>query len=221
MEAPLNSVKIHRIVVGPFDTNCVIVEDAASKDAIVVDPGGNSDIISERIRLLGVKPVMVVFTHGHVDHCAEGSSIASMYSIPIAMHAADLVLYENLPAQIEAFMGPAAAGRYRGAELIKPTVMLADGDTVKVGGSSARVLHLPGHTMGGIGLLFKGTPSILVQGDTLFRDGVGRTDLFGGNWSMLLSSINEKIFVLPDDTTVVCGHGGDTTVGHEKAGFAW
>jgi glyoxylase-like metal-dependent hydrolase (beta-lactamase superfamily II) len=75
--------------------------------------------------------------------------------------------------------------------------------------------------MGGIGLLFKGTPSILVQGDTLFRDGVGRTDLFGGNWSMLLSSINEKIFVLPDDTTVVCGHGGDTTVGHEKAGFAW
>ncbi len=217
----MGQIRIHRVVVGPFDTNCIIVEDVATRDAIVVDPGGDADRISERIRLAEVRPVMIVFTHGHVDHCAMASTLASMYDIPIAMHRADLEMYDNMADQIAAFMGPAAAARYRGAAQVVPTVFPADGDTVTVGESTARVIHLPGHSKGGIGLFFDGVPPILVQGDTLFRDGVGRTDLWGGSWDTILSSIRERIFSLPDETQVICGHGGDTTVGREKAGFPY
>lgn len=217
----MSEVKIHRVVVGPFDANCIIVEDVATRDAIVVDPGGNADAIAERVRLTDVKPVMIVFTHGHVDHCAEGSALASMYGVPIAMHADDLEMYEHLAEQVEAFMGPAAAARFRGLSQVKPTVFLKHGDKVQVGESAATVIHLPGHSKGGIGLLFDGTPPILVQGDTLFRDGVGRTDLWGGSWPALQASIKEKLFALPDNTRVICGHGGDTTIGREKSGFSY
>ena len=214
-------VKIHRIVVGPFDTNCILVEDEASKEALVVDPGGGADLISERVRLTGVRPVMVVLTHGHVDHCAEASAIATMYGIPIAMHRDDLLLYQHMDVQVEAFMGPAAATRYRGAQQVMPTVFLEHGQLLKVGRTNARVIHLPGHTMGGIGLLFEGRPDIIVQGDTLFRDGVGRTDLYGGNWEALQSSLKLRLFTLKPDTIVVCGHGGDTTISREKVDISW
>jgi len=217
----LNDVKTHRVVVSPFDTNCIIVEDVATRDAIVVDPGGNRDVIVERIRATGVRPIMVVFTHGHVDHCAEGSALASMYQIPVAMHPDDFELFDNLAVQVEAFLGPAAAARFRSAEHIRPSVMLRHGDSVKVGESTATVIHLPGHSKGGIGLYFDGKPPVLVQGDTLFRDGVGRTDLWGGDWNSLLSSIRDRLFVLPDDTRVICGHGGDTTIGREKSNFPY
>lgn len=206
---------------GPYDTNCVIVEDEATRNAIIVDPGGNADRISERVRLTGVKPLMVVLTHGHVDHCAEASNVASMYSIPIAIHPDDMTLYDHMDVQIEAFMGPEAAARFRQTAHIKPTVFLEHGQKLKVGNAEASIIHLPGHTMGGIGLLFEGTPDILVQGDTLFRDGVGRTDLYGGNWEALQSSLKHRIFVLKSDTVVVCGHGGDTTIGRERVDIHW
>ena len=86
----MGEVRIHRVVVGPFDTNCVIVEDTATRDAFIVDPGGNPDRISERIRLTETRPVMIVLTHGHVDHCAEASSLSAMYGVPIAIHPDDL-----------------------------------------------------------------------------------------------------------------------------------
>lgn len=217
----MSNVKVHRIVVGPFDTNCVIVEDVSTKEAIIVDPGGNADRISERVRLTDVRPVMVVLTHGHVDHCADASAVASMYSIPIAIHPDDMTLYENMEMQVHSFMGPAAAEHFRRIPVVNPTVFLEHGGKVTVGKSEASVIHLPGHTMGGIGLLFDQKPPVLVQGDTLFRDGVGRTDLFGGNWEALQSSLKQRLFVLESDTHVVCGHGGDTTIGREKVDINW
>jgi len=215
----LGEVRIHRVVVGPFDTNCVIVEDVATRDAFIVDPGGHPDRISERVRLTEVRPVMIVFTHGHVDHCAEGSTLSSMYGVPIAMHADDLEMYDHMAEQVEAFMGPAAATRWRGLSQVRPSSFLKDGDVLTLGQSKATVIHLPGHSKGGIGLYFDGKPPVIVQGDTLFRDGVGRTDLWGGSWPALQSSIRDRLFTLPDETRVICGHGGDTTIGREKSSF--
>jgi glyoxylase-like metal-dependent hydrolase (beta-lactamase superfamily II) len=214
-------MKIHRIAVGPFGTNCVLVEDPATREALVVDPGGDRQAIEERIGLLDLKPVMIVHTHGHMDHCMESSALARKYQIPIAMHAADLPLYQNIGKQVDALLGPGASAGYGIETTVEPSVMLSDGDRVRVGELEAEVLHLPGHSPGGIGLLFRQTPPVLVSGDTLFRDGVGRTDLWGGDWETLLHSIRERIFTLPDDTKVVSGHGGDTTVGREKASFPY
>ena len=214
----LNQIKLHRVVVGPLDTNCVIIEDTATKDAIIVDPGGDPDAITERVRLTGTRPVMIVLTHGHVDHCAESASIASMYGIPVAIHNDDLGLLDQLADQIEQFMGPVAAARFRASPHSRPQVILKDGDSVAFGQASGRVIHLPGHTMGGIGLYFEETPPVIIQGDTLFRDGFGRTDLWGGSWEALKKTLRDRLFTLPPETRVVCGHGGDTTIGREKAG---
>lgn len=216
-----DTIRVHRMPLGPFQTNCFLVEDVATHDALVVDPGGDAPAIRARVADLGLRPVQVVHTHGHMDHCLASTVLARHFDVPIAMHAADLPLYRNMPRQVEALMGPGAAAAMGAIDALEPAVLLADGDRVTVGQSEAEVLHLPGHSPGGIGLLFRTAPAVLICGDTLFADGVGRTDLWGGDWNVLLASIRDRIFVLPDDTVVHCGHGPDTTVGREKAGFPY
>ncbi len=216
-----DTIRVYRIPLGPFQTNCYLVEDVATKDALVVDPGGDMPVLLARVADLGLRPVLVVQTHGHMDHCMASTAVARHFNVQIAMHEADLPLYRNMPRQVEALMGPGAAAAMGVIDAMEPAVLLADGDRVTVGRSEAEVLHLPGHSPGGIGLLFRTVPPTLICGDTLFADGVGRTDLWGGDGQVLLSSIRDRIFVLPGDTVVHCGHGPDTTVGREKAGFPY
>lgn len=211
-------MKIHRIPVGFFATNCIIVE-AEGGEAAIVDPGGDGEVIVDRIEALRVRPTLIVLTHGHLDHCLEASFLASKYSIPVAMHEADLPLYRNLPGQIAALLGPQVL--VNPDPLVEPSLFLKEGDKVRIGQSEAEVLHLPGHTPGGIGLLLRTVPLTLLCGDTIFRDGIGRTDLWGGDFSKLMASIKEKIFTLPEDTKLVCGHGAETTVGREKRYFPY
>lgn len=214
-------MKVHRIPVGPFATNCVLIEDEASREALVVDPGGDLEVIEERLAALHLKPTLVVHTHGHMDHVMASSAFATRHGVTIAMHEADLPLYRNLRLQVQALLGPRAAADLGAEPLVEPTRLLKAGDKVRVGALEAEVLHLPGHSPGSIGLLFAGNPATLVAGDTLFRDGVGRTDLWGGDWDTLLRSIREGIFTLPAPTIVVSGHGPDTTVGREKDAFPY
>ncbi len=216
-----NGIRVTRIPAGPFETNCFLVEDVPTREALVVDPGGGAQDIVDRIGELGLRPVLVVHTHGHMDHCMASTAIARRFGVSIAMHEADVPLYRNIPRQVEALMGRSAAAGLGTLDILEPAVMLKDGDRVRVGGSEAEVIHLPGHSPGGIGLLFATQPPILLCGDTLFADGVGRTDLWGGDWDTLRTSIRERIFTLPDDTVVHSGHGPDTTVGREKAGFPY
>lgn len=215
-------MKITRIPVGPFATNCILIEDEATRETIVVDPGFDGGALADRIRAAGMKPVLVLLTHGHMDHCLDAAAVATRFDVPIALHADDLPLYRNLALQVSTLLGSRAAERYGLEEPLEPTVLLKDGDTVKAGTLAGEVLHLPGHSPGGVGVLFRGEdPPVLLAGDTLFRDGVGRTDLWGGSWETLLASIRGRLFTLPPETRVLTGHGGETTIGREKSRFAY
>lgn len=213
-------MKLHRIPVGPFATNCLLVGDEGGQ-GVVVDPGGDGDVIAERVAAFRLQPTLIVLTHGHLDHCLEASALASRYGVRVAIHPADLPLYRNLPRQVAALLGPAAAEAFRPDPLVEPGWLLSEGDRVPIGALEAEVLHLPGHTPGGIGLLIRSDPPTLICGDTIFRDGIGRTDLWGGDHATLLASIRHKVFTLPDDTRLVSGHGAETTVGREKAFFPY
>ncbi len=213
-------MKLHRVPVGPFATNCLLVGDEDGQ-GVIVDPGGDGEVIAERIAAFRLNPTLIVLTHGHLDHCLEASALASRYGVPVAIHPADLPLYRNLPRQVAALLGPAAAEAFRPDPLVEPGQWLKEGDRVPIGSLEAEVLHLPGHTPGGIGLLIRTSPPTLICGDTIFRDGIGRTDLWGGDFDTLITSIRHKVFTLPDDTRLVCGHGAETTVGREKAFFPY
>jgi glyoxylase-like metal-dependent hydrolase (beta-lactamase superfamily II) len=214
-------MKVHRVPLGPFETNGLILEDERTKEALVVDAGGDADAAYRRIQALGVTPVMLVHTHAHIDHCLQSASLATRLGVRNALHADDLPLWRNLARQADALMGPGTAAALGVVAGTDPEVLLKEGDVLSFGDSKVEVIGLPGHSPGGIGLLYRGTPSIVVSGDTLFRDGVGRTDLWGGDWDTLLRSIRDRLFTLPDDTVVYSGHGGETTIGREKAGFPY
>lgn len=214
-------MKVHRVPLGPFEVNGLILEDERTKEALVVDPGGDADAAYQRIQALGVKPVALVHTHAHMDHCLQSEALSKRLGVPNALHPDDLPLWRNLRRQVEALMGPGAAATLGVTDGEDPAILLKEGDVLTFGDSRVEVMHLPGHSPGGIGLLYRGTPAVLVSGDTLFRDGVGRTDLWGGDWNLLLDSIGRRLFVLPDDTIVWSGHGAETTIGREKAAFPY
>lgn len=215
------SMKVHRVLLGPYETNGLILEDERTREALVVDAGGDANAAFRRIEAIGVKPVMLVHTHAHMDHCLQSVGLAKRLGVQSALHADDLPLWRNLKRQVEMLMGPGSASALGLLDNEDPAVLVKDGDVLSFGDSKVEVVYLPGHSPGGIGLLWRGSPSVLISGDTLFRDGVGRTDLWGGSWEVLLKSIRERLFTLPDDTVVWSGHGDETTIGREKAGFTF
>lgn len=213
----MSTLKVETFVLGPFQTNSYLLIDPATSETVIVDPAADDQRMIKRLE--GLKPKMIVQTHGHVDHCVGSSSLARRFGIPIAMHELDVPLYKSIPQQIQAFMGGAV--RPEMFDLVTPEILLNEGDEIAVGSITANVIHLPGHSPGGIALYFQGDPGKLFCGDTLFADGVGRTDLWGGSWPTLLSSIRNKIFTLPGQTVVYSGHGPDTTVAREIKCFAY
>jgi glyoxylase-like metal-dependent hydrolase (beta-lactamase superfamily II) len=199
-------VKFELIVVGALETNCYLVYCEETRDCAVVDPGADPEKIIAAVADLELKPVVVLNTHGHVDHIGANSEIVKHYDAPLAMHAADTGMlqvsdYIELSLLLGARNSP------------PPDRLLADGDEVFFGRTSLRVLHTPGHTPGSIGFLHGG---YLFSGDTLFCGGVGRTDLPGGSWKDLERSIRERILTLPGETVVLPGHGPWTTVAQER-----
>src|SRR4030042_1402049 len=185
------------VIVGALGTNCYLVYDEETRECAVIDPGADPEKIISTIADLELKPVIVINTHGHVDHIGANSDIVQKYAIPLAMHAADTGMlqvsdYIELSLLLGARNSPA------------PDRLLAEGDEVAVGRTSLRVIHTPGHTPGSIGFVHGG---FLFSGDTLFCGGVGRTDLPGGSWKDLERSIRERILSLPEETIVLPGHG--------------
>ena len=212
----MSTLKVETFVLGPFQTNSYLLIDPATSETVIVDPAADDQRMIKRLE--GLKPKMIVQTHGHVDHCVGSSSLARRFGIPIAMHELDVPLYKSIPQQIQAFMGGAV--RPEMFDLVTPEILLNEGDEIGVGSITANVIHLPGHSPGVSPCISK---RILASfcGDTLFADGVGRTDLWGGSWPTLLSSIRNKIFTLPGQTVVYSGHGPDTTVAREIKYFAY
>lgn len=200
-------MKYELVVVGALETNCYLVYDEETRECAVIDPGADHEKIVAAIADLELKPVIVLNTHGHVDHIGANSDIVQKYAVPLAMHAADTGMlkvsdYIELSLLLGARNSPA------------PDRLLAEGDEIAVGRTSLRVLHTPGHTPGSVGFVHGG---VLFSGDTLFCGGVGRTDLPGGSWKDLERSIRERILRLPGETVVLPGHGPWTTVEQERS----
>jgi len=196
---------------GPIQANCVIVGDPAAGVGVVVDPGDEGELVARRLESAGVEPLMIVHTHGHLDHAAGTAELLRRLGakVPVALHPGDLELYRNLPLQ----------GRLFGIEVEappEPSVLLADGQRIPVGGLELEVRHAPGHSPGSVCLVVHGAPEPLaIVGDVLFAGSIGRTDLWGGSFEELARSIRERVYTLPPETRVICGHGPSTTVGHE------
>jgi len=201
-----NTPQIILNVVGPIATNSYILYCPVTKDAIIIDPGGDPEIIEKSIDEKSLAPTMVILTHGHSDHMASAAEIMRNYNVGLAIHSDDI---ETMKKSVE------DAPLWGLGKIEEPEVeiTLAEEDKIKVGEITGTVINTPGHTKGGISLKFDG---VVFAGDTLFAGSIGRTDFFGGNHETLLDSIRTKLFELPDDTIVYCGHGPSTTIGDEK-----
>jgi len=216
---------VERVVVGPWKTNCYIFS-SSKKECIIIDPGGDEEEIASRVDVLNMVPIGIALTHGHVDHLAalgrlQSSYAARGYTLPIAISSADRrflgsgalethkeSLKEHAPDELAFFAGDAP-------ELPKADVKLREGE--RVFDMDLVVLETPGHTPGSL-CFYSEKEGVLFSGDTLFFDGVGRTDLPGGSERKLRESIEKKIAVLPPETRVFPGHGPFTTVERERRG---
>ena len=200
-------MKYELIIVGALETNCYLVYSPESHGCIIIDPGAEPEKIFPVIAELELKPVLIVNTHGHVDHIGANRDMKDHYSIPLCLHAADQPLLEQAQqSELSIFLGA--------KESPPADRFLKDGEEIAVGRSRLRVIHTPGHSPGSISLYGSG---YLFSGDTLFCEGVGRTDLPGGSWKDLEQSIRTRILVLAEDTVVLPGHGPLTTIGREKS----
>ncbi|MBU0570854.1 MAG: MBL fold metallo-hydrolase [Candidatus Omnitrophica bacterium] len=193
---------VKKFTVGLLATNCYLVYEKRSHKGILIDPGDFIRGINEYIKKAGVEVVATVNTHGHADHIMGDAEFGFL----VMIHELDGP-YLNDSSKNLSFMG------CRAVREVHPGRFLKDGDVIDMGGLKLEVIHTPGHTPGGISLR---CGNILFSGDTLFFEGVGRTDCPGGDYDMLMRSINEKLMVLPDDVKVLPGHGPETTIGHER-----
>jgi hydroxyacylglutathione hydrolase len=203
---------IESFATGPLGCNCSIVFDAESKRAIVVDPGGDLELIRARLDALGAKAVeAIVHTHTHIDHVGATAGVQEATGARACIHEADRFLYDLLPVQAAMLGLPLP-------EKVDMEGSLNDGTTIRAGALEMCILHTPGHTPGSVTFVVSHDGSTRVfSGDTLFKRGIGRTDLWGGDHATILKSLREKILALPDDAIVVPGHGPETTIGDERA----
>jgi glyoxylase-like metal-dependent hydrolase (beta-lactamase superfamily II) len=199
-------MRISTITVGPFAMNCYLLGDVITRQAILIDPGAESERLIEAVDRDHWQLLYIVNTHCHIDHAAEAGIVQRHFKIPFYMHQQESPLLDSLAAQGELF-------GIKVKELPEVTSFLRDGQSLQVGSLSGSVLHTPGHSPGGISLLFG---RHVFVGDCLFLDSIGRTDLFGGNYEQLINSIVTKLLPLNDDTIVYSGHGPETTIGRER-----
>ena len=201
------------MTVNPFGENMYILWDETSHDAVVVDPGMMRDAEREMVTKfieehnLNVKHVLL--THLHVDHVTSARWLADETGADVCGSNLDAQLGLELPSQVAYF--------HLNVKCEELTVDrdLLDGDTIMLGEENIQVLHVPGHSPGGLAFYLPQS-SLLISGDTIFNGSVGRTDLMGGDMAQLINSIREKILPLPDETVIAPGHGPTTTVADEK-----
>jgi hydroxyacylglutathione hydrolase len=197
-------------VVGMLQTNCYLLGDTQSHQAVVIDPGGNSEKIARRIQQLGLNLVAILNTHGHFDHTMDAWALKERLGGEIYLHSKDEVICR----QSMAGMGSGFSFTRRTAN-DKVDQHLREGESLIFGILRLEVLETPGHTPGHVSFYVADAGMIFV-GDTLFSGSIGRTDLPGGSYSQLIRSVREKIFPLTGKTVVFPGHGPKTTVEREK-----
>ena len=194
--------------VGLLQVNCYIIGDEETKEAVVIDPGGDEDDILEVLKYHQLNLKYIIDTHGHFDHVDANLPLKEATGAEIAIHEADARMLVQPSEEAMFFTG----NRMRASQA---DILLKEGDLVSFGSIRLKVLHTPGHTPGGISLVMEGQPYVYV-GDLLFNGSIGRTDFPGGSFEALVAAVRTKIFTLGDNYIVYPGHGPVTTVGHER-----
>jgi hydroxyacylglutathione hydrolase len=204
------AMHVEVLTVGMFQSNCYLVSCERTGEAIIIDAGDEGERILSVVDSRNLQVKAIVNTHAHIDHVSALSEVAPALAVPVMMHKADLMIYENLATQAAAF-GLATPRN------IKIDRFLEEGDMIEFGDVTCEVLHTPGHSPGGISLLCRADkPQKIFTGDTLFMGSIGRIDLYGGDFETIIRTLQDKYLPLPDETIVYPGHGGDTTIGDEK-----
>ena len=199
---------IEREVVEPFAENAWLVADEASRQAVLIDPGGNVPQLLERARAADLQIQAIWLTHAHLDHVSGVAEAVELTGVEVWLHAADRPLYDATQQQGEMFgltvrLPP------------PPDHELVPGEPLRLGGLDVDVIHVPGHSPGHVAFWVP-TAGTVISGDCLFAGSIGRTDLPGGSYAELMRSIRERLLPLGDDTRVVTGHGPNTTIGRER-----
>lgn len=204
------SMNIDVFQVGPFAENTYMLSEG--REALLIDPGffQESEFTSftQKLKERGAELKAVLLTHAHVDHLLGLSKVTDAFEVPVYLNDTDRYLWENFPSQAGMFGFQAEGFDF------EPEPLPEDQEW-EIGNFSFDVRYTPGHAPDHVSLYHK-EGGFLIAGDTLFKQGIGRTDLYKGDFSLLEQSIREKLYTLPDDTTVYPGHGPKTTIGYEK-----
>jgi glyoxylase-like metal-dependent hydrolase (beta-lactamase superfamily II) len=196
------------LVVGPLAVNCFILGCEETREGVVVDAGDDAERIIAAVERRGLKIGHVINTHGHFDHVGANRKVLERFNSRLLIHESDKALLERASVVARAY-------GIEGENSPRPDAFLIDGMEIGFGKHLMKALHTPGHTQGGC-CLYLENEKMVITGDTLFADSIGRTDLPGGSHAQLLASIQAKLFTLPEDVVAYPGHGPKTTIGHEK-----
>lgn len=197
---------IKQFTLGQLENNVYLVMDEKTKKAVLIDATAMSPEIVQTVKELGAKVQYILLTHGHFDHVMGVNALKKALNTEAVIHKDDLAISDNVNEFTRLFGLP-------DGEVPKYELYINDEDVITVGDMKIKVIHTPGHTEGGVCYLIDDT---MFSGDTLFKESVGRTDLFGGSFEKLSDSIKNKLFKLKNDIKVYPGHGPMTTIGHEK-----
>jgi glyoxylase-like metal-dependent hydrolase (beta-lactamase superfamily II) len=204
-----SGLKAAIVPVTPFQQNCTLIWNEATKAGAIVDPGGDLPRITAAIAEVGLVPEKILLTHGHIDHAGAAAELKEKLGVPVeGPHIADKFMLDGLEAQ----------GRNYGIEArnLTPDRWLAEGETVTVGGHTFELFHCPGHSPGSI-VFFNRRQRFALVGDVLFSGSIGRTDFPYGDHAALIDAIQTKLLPLGDDVAFICGHGPTSTFGAERA----
>ncbi len=201
------SFHIESVVLGMVGTNCYLLINDGTKETVIFDPGDEGERVAAYLSRENLKPAAILLTHGHFDHIMGVETLCAAFDLPVYIHEEEAGVMED-PALN-------ACGMIGANVKVKADHLVKDGEVLNLAGADIRVLFTPGHTRGGVSYYVEEIKAVFC-GDTLFEGSVGRTDLPTGSMSVLIRSIKEKLFTLPDDVQVLPGHGGATTIGWEK-----
>lgn len=194
------------VLVGPMQVNCYILAGSKNSGAVIIDPGQDEKKIRDALNRHRLWPAMIINTHGHYDHIGCDDK----FGLPVYIHAKDRAMLKNPALNFSSLFALPICVK---AEIRE----LKDNEAVNLEGIRLEVIHVPGHTAGGIALhMQKPTDKILFTGDSLFCQGIGRTDFPGADEALLKNAIREKLLVLAEDTAIYPGHGPSSTIGEEK-----
>ncbi len=204
-----NRLHVMIVPVTPFQQNCSIIWNGDSQRGVVVDPGGDIEMIRQGIAEAGATIERILLTHGHIDHAGSAAELKADLGVPlVGPHIADRFLLDNLEQTASGY-------GMTHVRNVTPDIWLEEGQDVLIGGVPFNVLHCPGHSPGSVAFV---NPDLkfAVVGDVLFRGSVGRSDLPGGDHATLIASIKDKLLPLGDEVAFLCGHGPASTIGEER-----